>query len=55
MIGWMIVDREGKKTANLKKVTLTTLDFEECHSFHDKKLSKSEFYSRVESEIIIVK
>jgi len=49
MVGWMITDHEGKKTANLKKVTLTTIDPQECQSFHEKKLSKSEFCTRVES------
>lgn len=48
MIGWMIADHQGKKTANLKQVTLTTIDSQKCQSFHEKKLSKSEFCTQVE-------
>lgn len=49
MVGWMISDHE-KTTANLKQVTLTTIDHEECQSFHEKDLSESEFCTRTESE-----
>lgn len=49
MVGWMITDHEGKKTANLKEVTLTTIDPQECQSFYEKELSKSEFCTRPES------
>ncbi|XP_071561889.1 chymotrypsin-2-like [Temnothorax nylanderi] len=50
MVSWMIADRQGKKTANLKQVTLTTIDHQECQSFYKKELSKSEFCTRAESE-----
>ncbi|KAL6266477.1 hypothetical protein P5V15_003326 [Pogonomyrmex californicus] len=50
MVSWMITDHQGKKTANLKEVTLTTINSEECQSFQEKKLSDSEFCTRGESE-----
>ncbi|XP_011704619.1 PREDICTED: complement factor D-like [Wasmannia auropunctata] len=50
MVGWMIADHEGRKTANLKELTLTTVNLQECQSFHEKELSKSEFCTQVESE-----
>jgi len=43
MVGWMVTDRQGKKTANLKQITLTTIDSQKCQPFHEKQLSKSEF------------
>jgi len=49
MVGWMIADHE-KITANLKQVTLTTIDSEKCQSFHEKDLSESEFCTLAESE-----
>ncbi|XP_025075777.1 chymotrypsin-2-like [Pogonomyrmex barbatus] len=50
MVSWMITDRQGKETTNLKEVTLTTINSEECQSFHEKELSDSEFCTRGESE-----
>ncbi|XP_072752290.1 chymotrypsin-2-like [Anoplolepis gracilipes] len=47
MVGWMVADREGKKTAHLKKVTLNTISRQECQPFHKKKLS-NEFCTRPE-------
>jgi hypothetical protein len=49
MVSWMVADHDGKKTANLKKVTLTTVDSKECQSFHEKEISKSEFCTQAES------
>lgn len=49
MVGWMIADHQGKKTANLKQVTLTTIDSQKCQSFHEKELSKFEFCTQAES------
>ncbi|CAL1687666.1 unnamed protein product [Lasius platythorax] len=50
MVGWMVADRQGKKTAHLKKVTLDTINSQECQSFHKKNISESEFCSRAEPE-----
>ncbi|XP_012220528.1 chymotrypsin-2 [Linepithema humile] len=50
MVGWMMADREGKKTANLKSVTLKTIDSKKCQSFHKKTLTDSEFCTQPESE-----
>lgn len=43
MVSWMVTDRQEKRTANLKQVTLTTIDSQKCQPFHEKQLSKSEF------------
>lgn len=50
MFGWMMTDREGKKTASLKRVTLKTIDSSECQSFYKKTLTDSEFCTQPESE-----
>lgn len=43
MVGWMIENSEGKKTSNLKKVTLKAIDHQECQPFHEKNLTDNEF------------
>lgn len=50
MVGWMVSDRQGNKTAHLKKVTLNTIKSQECQPFHKKNLSESEFCTRPELE-----
>lgn len=50
MVGWMEADSQKELSANLKQVTLTTIDSQECQSFHEKKLSESEFCTVAESE-----
>lgn len=42
-VGWMMANREGKKTACLKEATLEIVDRQECQTFHKKTLTESEF------------
>ncbi|XP_025264870.1 chymotrypsin-2 [Camponotus floridanus] len=55
MVGWMMADHQGKKTAHLKKVTLNTINSQKCQPFHKKKLDVSEFCTVPEPEGIFCK
>ncbi|EZA58114.1 hypothetical protein DMN91_007257 [Ooceraea biroi] len=50
MVGWMMVNREGKKTACLKEATLEIADRQKCQTYQKKTLTESEFCTQTVAE-----